>query len=149
MKAIRCLLAVVILLNAVGVNLSDLAAEPAQTEFKLAFGPGNMPTGYTRVSPTHVYSKEAGYGFEGTPTISAVDRGGENPHHAGFCTSENPFFFSIALPEGNYKVTVTLGDAQGESTTTVKSELRRLMLEQIHTRAGEFITRVRRSFQPL
>ncbi len=141
MKAIRFLFAAMILLGPVGLNFSELAAEPAQTEFKLAFGPGNAPPGYLRVSPTQAYSKEAGYGFEGVPKISEVDRGGENPLHAGFCTSENPFFFSVALPEGNYKVTVTLGDAQGESTTTIKSELRRLMLEQIHTRPGEFISR--------
>lgn len=141
MKAIRFLFAAIILLGPVGLNFSELAAEPAQTEFKLAFGPGNAPPGYLRVSPTQAYSKEAGYGFEGVPKISEVDRGGENPLHAGFCTSENPFFFSVALPEGNYKVTVTLGDAQGESTTTIKSELRRLMLEQIHTRPGEFISR--------
>jgi hypothetical protein len=28
-----------------------------------------------------------------------------------------------ALPEGNYNVTVTFGDARAETTTTVKAEL--------------------------
>jgi len=50
-------------------------------------------------------------------------------------------FFSVALPEGNYLVTVTLGDAQGESTTTIKAELRRLVLEKEHTSRGRLVTR--------
>src|SRR3954464_8244708 len=48
---------------------------------------------------------------------------------------------SVPLPEGNYNVTVTLGDASADSTTTVKAEQRRLMLEQVHTKPGEFVTR--------
>ena len=48
---------------------------------------------------------------------------------------------SVALPEGNYHVTVTLGDRDGESTTTVKAESRRLMLEKVRTAPGKFATR--------
>jgi lysophospholipase L1-like esterase len=47
----------------------------------------------------------------------------------------------VAVPPGNYRVTLTLGDAQGESTTTVKAETRRLVLERIHTASGDFVTR--------
>jgi lysophospholipase L1-like esterase len=47
---------------------------------------------------------------------------------------------SFPLSEGNYAVTVTLGDASVESTTTVKAEQRRLMVEQVHTKPGEFVT---------
>ncbi len=39
-----------------------------------------------------------------------------------------PFFFSANVPEGNYRVSITF---DGDSMTTVKAELRRLMLEQI------------------
>jgi hypothetical protein len=52
-----------------------------------------------------------------------------------------PFYFSVDLPEGNYKVTVTLGDDKAPATTTIKSELRRLMLENVPTKAGETVTR--------
>ena len=65
--------------------------------------------------------------------------GGERVHPA--CSSDAPFFFHVALPEGNYDVTVTLGDPTQASVTTVKAESRRLMLEQVPTRAGEFVTR--------
>jgi lysophospholipase L1-like esterase len=36
---------------------------------------------------------------------------------------------------------VILGDAEGETTTTVKAELRRLMLERVQTARGHFVTR--------
>jgi lysophospholipase L1-like esterase len=67
----------------------------------------------------------------------------KNPLLSDLCTSDQPFFFSVALPEGNYNVTVTFGDQQAETTTTVKAELRRLMLEEVHSAPGEF---ERRSF---
>ena len=45
------------------------------------------------------------------------------------------------MPEGNYNVTVTFGDAAAESVTTVKAELRRLMIERVETKPGRFETR--------
>src|SRR4051812_15860629 len=90
-------------------------AEPARAESRFVFGPAQAPPGQTRVAPDAVYSEEARYGFEGGAKIEAIDRGGADPARAGFCTSETPFFFSVAVPEGNYRVTVTLGDARGES----------------------------------
>jgi lysophospholipase L1-like esterase len=116
-------------------------AADAQTSFKFQFGSSPAAPGYTLVSPTSVYSKDTGYGFEPGANITAVNRGGGDPLRAGFVTSGNLFKFSVAVPEGNYQVTVTLGDAQAESTTTVKAESRRLMLERIHTTPGQFETR--------
>ena len=107
----------------IGFPESIARAEPARTEYKLSFGPGQLLPGYTRVLPDMIYSKDLGYGFEKGAKITTIDAG------AGCCTSAAPFFFSVAAPEGNYRVTVTLGHAQDQSTTTVKAELRRLMLE--------------------
>jgi len=56
------------------------------------------------------------------------------------CFAE-PLVISVAVPEGNYRVTVELGDAQRASSTTVKSENRRLMLEDVQTSPGEYVTR--------
>ena len=50
------------------------------------------------------------------------------------CSSEKPFFFSAALPEGSYRVAVVLGTDQ-PSTTTVWAEARRLMLEKVAVQA--------------
>ena len=109
--------------------------------YKFDFGPGKVAPGYIQVLPETRYSKALGYGFEPGAKISCVDRGGKDPLRADFCTADKPFFFSVKLPEGNYNVTVTLGDAQGESTTTIKAELRRLMVEKVQTASGKFATR--------
>ncbi|ACB74621.1 rhamnogalacturonan acetylesterase [Opitutus terrae] len=74
-----------------------------------------------------VFTPERGYGFDlGTaPDPSA------NP----------PFYFSVAVPEGNYRVTVTFGDPQAPSSNTLKAESRQLLLEHLATRPGELVTR--------
>ncbi|MDL2356456.1 MAG: rhamnogalacturonan acetylesterase [Pseudomonadota bacterium] len=77
--------------------------------------------GRTAVASGTPYSAERGYGFE--------------------TGAGAPVFFSADLPEGNYNVTVTLGDAKVATTTTVKAELRRLMLENVKAAAGETVTR--------
>jgi lysophospholipase L1-like esterase len=71
------------------------------------------------------YSKETGHGwdFDTKPGTG------------------QPYYFSIAVPEGNYRVTLKLGDPSKPATTTVKAESRRLMLEAVPTRAGEFVSR--------
>jgi lysophospholipase L1-like esterase len=104
------------------VTLATAAAQPAS--YKFDFRSREAAPGHTKVLSSTLYTDELGYGFE--PGSS------DNP----------PFYFSLKVPdEGNYKVTVTLGDSARESTTTVKAELRRLMLEQVHTAPGEFATR--------
>jgi lysophospholipase L1-like esterase len=50
-----------------------------------------------------------------------------------------PFYFSVILPEGNWRVSVVFG-GEPASDTTVKAESRRLMLEGIKTNA-EFLER--------
>lgn len=54
--------------------------------------------------------------------------------------SNAPFFVSVRVPDGNYRVTVTLGDRKKSGTTTVRAESRRLFLENISTAKGEFKT---------
>ncbi len=79
-----------------------------------------------------MYTKDRGYGYEpgNVPTVTA-----------SVAMSDKPFYFSVALPEGNYTVTATLGGALEASTTTVKAELRRLMLENVHADAGKTVER--------
>ena len=114
-------------------------APPAPTSFKFDFGSGAAAAGYTKITPDLAYSAERGFGFEPGPAPTAVDRGGD-PLRGDFLTSDKPFSFSVKVPEGNYRVTVTLGDAEGESVTTIKAESRRLMVEKLATARGEFAT---------
>ncbi len=117
-----------------------LRAAEVALPVKFDFGSGKVAPGCQQVLPATVFSAETGYGFEPGVAITAEDRGGD-ALRGDFCTGAQPFLFSVALPEGNYRVTVTLGDAEGESTTTVKAEVRRLMLENVRTARGKSETR--------
>jgi lysophospholipase L1-like esterase len=120
---------------------SQAPAAPETTSYKLDFGSGKVAPGYIQVLPTTVYSKETGFGFDLGTTPAAVDRGGDDALRGDFCTGDKPLYFSVALPEGNYRVTLTLGDQSADADTTVKAESRRLMLEKIETQPGQFATR--------
>ena len=55
-------------------------------------------------------------------------------------TSDQPFFYSVAVPDGNYKVTVTLGSKKRAAKTVVRAESRRLFLEEVATKKGKYAT---------
>ena len=111
-----------------------------QTSYQFDFGSGKTAAGYIPVTPSTIYNKETGYGFDFKTTPTAVDRGGKDALTSDFVTSDKPFYFSVNLPEGNYNVSITLGDLKESSTTTVKLESRRLLLEKIQTTPGKFFT---------
>lgn len=54
--------------------------------------------------------------------------------------SKAPFFFSVKVPDGNYRVSVTLGSRRQAAVTTVRAECRRLMVEPVATRRRELRT---------
>jgi len=115
-------------------------AQPTAPALKFDFGPGRAAAGYRQVLPTAVYSPAAGYGFDFGTTVTGVDRGGKDALASDFVTSRQPFYFSVAVPEGNYNVTVTLGDMKGASSNFIKAESRRLLLETTATRPGQLVT---------
>jgi lysophospholipase L1-like esterase len=120
-----------LLFLAVALMLAMSAGAQANPLFSFNFG-GPASPGVIPISPTNLYSEGVGYGFERGANVSSGD---------GCIGSTNPFYFSAKLPEGNYRVTVTLGDATASSTTTIKAELRRLMLYRVQTAPGKFVTR--------
>jgi lysophospholipase L1-like esterase len=124
------------------ISTAGFAAGVKSTEpnYKFDFGPGSVESGYVQVLPTTIYTNELGYGFEPDAVVEAIDRGGDDAIKSDFCTSNKPFLFSIRLPEGNYRINITFGDKNEKTNTTVKAELRRLMLENIQTASGEFNT---------
>ena len=121
--------------------LAAQTKHPNALSWKFDFGPGPVAPGYKQVMPQNIYTRETGYGFEPGSQVVCINRGGKDSLRGDICTNEKPFYFSVALPEGNYSVTVILGDAVGDSVTTVKAELRRLMLERVETQPGKFATR--------
>ena len=108
-------------------------------QFKFDFGTERTTPGYLTITPDALFNLEKGYGFSHGSSVIAVDRGG-NALTGDFITSTKPFYFSVVLPEGNYDITLTLGDKKGRSATTVRTESRRLMLENVQTANGKTST---------
>lgn len=107
---------------------------------KFDFGTDRVAPGTIGVTPSMVFTQEKGYGFDLGFTPKAEDRGGD-PLRGDFITGDGGFYFSVELPEGNYDVSVLLGDPKGTSDTTIKSESRRLMVENLTTTQGQQVTR--------
>jgi lysophospholipase L1-like esterase len=101
------------LLVASALQAADTALPPMRYDFTAG---GN-------VNAMGFYNEAPGYGFEPEPPDSPSTH------------------FSIRLPEGNYRVTIRLGDRDMSTHTTVKAEARRLMIEDVATAKGKFVTR--------
>jgi lysophospholipase L1-like esterase len=116
------------------------AQTAADRVFKFDLGTGKAAKGYVKVQPGDHYTTTAGYGFDFNSTVKASSSVNKNSLY-DYVTSNQSFFFSVKLPEGNYNVKVILGDQQGTSLTTVKAECRRLMLEKVQTAKGQVVTK--------
>ena len=55
-------------------------------------------------------------------------------------TSQQPFNFSVAVPDGNYRVTVTLGNKKKAGQTVVRAESRRHYVDEVVTKKGKLET---------
>ena len=77
----------------------------------------------TQVKTTDLYNTAVGYGYDMTK-LAPVATG-------------QPFFFSVSVPDGNYRVTITMGSKKKAGNTTVRAESRRLMIENCVTKKGE------------
>lgn len=109
------------LLTAIGIE--------AQT-YKFDFAPGKKAKeGYTKITPADRYTDEKGYGYDLQPS-PALQSSPKNKPAA-------PFFFSVSVPDGNYRVTAIVGSKRTAGETSVRGESRRLFFENLKTRKGE------------
>lgn len=83
--------------------------------------------GVVNITPQNIFSEATGYGYD----LQAAPDGKSN----------HPFYFSVAVPDGNYRVTVTLGSKKKAGETTVRGESRRLFIENLPTQKGTFLER--------
>jgi lysophospholipase L1-like esterase len=116
----------------------NVCGQTTAVNYKFDFGTAKPKAGFTQVKSDKVYTDT--YGFDFATTVQAADNA---------VTSNKPFYFSVNVPEGNYKITLTLGSKKESSLLTVKAESRRLMLEKVATKPGEikkvsFVVNVRR-----
>lgn len=66
-----------------------------------------------------VYSEQTGYGYDVLPAPTKK-------------APQEPFYFSVKVPDGNYRVKVVLGEKKN-SNTTVRAEGRRLLMDNVTT----------------
>ncbi|MFT3751795.1 MAG: rhamnogalacturonan acetylesterase [Paludibacter sp.] len=78
-----------------------------------------------QLSDTTRYTEQNGHGYDLLPAQKNKSR--------------KPFYYSVRVPDGNYKVTVTLGSKKQAGNTTVRAESRRLYVQNTNTKKGELI----------
>lgn len=89
-----------------------------------------------RITTKDTYTAERGYGYDFADVVAKAQAETTN----GFHVSQGTFYFSVDVPDGNYKVTVTLGSKARKANTTVRAESRRLFVQNEVTKKGEFKT---------
>ncbi|WP_163716214.1 rhamnogalacturonan acetylesterase [Mangrovibacterium lignilyticum] len=109
--------------------------------YKFDFGNGELKKGYTAVDQNTLYTPCSGFGILSESTVEQGSTNGKDKLTSDWITSDKPFYFKVDLPEGRYKITITLGNPEESTATTVKAESRRLMLENIQTKKGEVLTK--------
>lgn len=109
----------------------------AQTSYKFDFGSGAVQKGYLKVDNKTLYANGLGYGFDFVTAPEAV-KYGKDALKGDACVSDHGFYFSLDVPEGNFRVKLILGNGSKPSMTTVRGESRRLFIEKLATQKGEF-----------
>ena len=82
---------------------------------------------FDMTKPQPVYSADAGYGYDILPAPTKK-------------TQDEPFYFSVKVDDGNYRVKVELGSKKRVGETTVRAEGRRLLVHNVATKKGKFVT---------
>ena len=90
----------------------------------------------TQVTATDVFTDTKGYGYDFADIIAEAKKLQTDTYKL----TEGLFYFSVAVPDGNYKVTVTVGSKKKKASTTVRAESRRLYVYDAETKKGEFKT---------
>lgn len=74
-----------------------------------------------------VYTTESSFGYDILPAPTKQ-------------SSNEPFYFSVKVDDGNYRIKVELGSKKRVGETTVRAEGRRLMVHNVATKKGKFVT---------
>jgi lysophospholipase L1-like esterase len=120
-------------------SIQQLYAQPKpRLSFKFDFGSSDLQNGFTQINTETIYTPDGGFGFDFKTMPAFAEQKNGDALTKDYATSDQPFYFSVKLPEGNYKVTVLLGNPEGNSKTTIKAESRRLMLQNETPAKGTF-----------
>ena len=79
---------------------------------------------FDMTKPQPVYNDTDGYGYDLLPAPTKK-------------TANQPFYFSVRVDDGNYRVRVVIGAKKKAGETTVRAEGRRLMVHNVATKKGQ------------
>jgi lysophospholipase L1-like esterase len=112
-------------MGAVCLGFSLLASAPMFAQGELSFSCRSGQAASLNADTRYQDGKSNGFDLVAPPT----------DYGKGACSGEKPFFFSATVPEGNFRVALTLGSEQA-STVTVRAESRRLFVDRMQIPAG-------------
>lgn len=104
---------------------------------------GNNPAKFELLKNTQIVSLKdtaltsKGFGIKPYAEIKTNAPGSVVP----YMSSDKGFYFSVRLPEGRYRIKMNLGGNPEGSSTTLKAENRRLMMENVITGPNEVQTK--------
>jgi len=105
--------------------------------WKFDFGPeGVTKEDYKKVTNTTLYEAQLGYGFTMLDKVSAKKRT-EQPLSGDFCIPFDATFVAD-VPNGNYIVSILIGDELAPTDTSLKTNGEHLVLQSYKTVAGQF-----------
>jgi lysophospholipase L1-like esterase len=128
----------------VSSTFNSVAAQQTESRiqnriFKFDFG-GRSKIDFIRVTDELRYTGDVGYGVDYNSKVTVHRSKNSNALLDGYLTSDKPYFFSVRIPEGNYRVRITVGDDDGMSDVSIRAECRRMMVNREQTQDGEHKT---------
>lgn len=121
------------ILLSIDKNVDDLNPKSTTTPIKpkvFNFESSKKNSKSTNVFSADKYEENTGYGFDFDTAENAVFTA------IGLKITKSTYF-SVKVPEGNYKVKITLGNDNKDSNITVKAESRRIMINQLLIKKGK------------
>ena len=96
----------------------------------------SVKKGYIKVSPDMLYTSERGYGYDFVDNQRSTSYSLQSAR-SNSDSHPSSFYFSVNVPDGNYRVNVVLGNRHAAGITTLRGESRRLFYERVVTKQGE------------
>jgi PKD repeat protein len=115
-----------------------LSSSPAAFHFDFGTAYSPVAAGYTQVLPVD-YSAAAGFGWQDASTVTAVSRHTSDALTTDFHRSTDATFL-VDVPNGNYLVTPTLGDADYQRDNVSVYGQGQLLASGLTTAAGQFVS---------
>ncbi len=122
-------------------NNNSITENISEKKWKYDFGNGKVEDDYEQISDTSFYTRTKGVGIISADSIIAVNDNSGNILLGDWLTSKHPYYFKLNIPEGRYKITLSFGNTNEATSTMIRAESRRLMLEEVNTQKGETVNK--------